>query len=107
MSNEDKSPSFGEKAVNLAKFSWDLIKYVQSTNGAALTVTDEVYAERIKTCQGCDRFDVLENECKECGCYVPMKAKMILDSCPLDKWSSVSESEWEETFSNIQKDMEA
>ena len=52
MSTEDKSPSFGEKAVNLAKFSWDLIKYVQSTNGAALTVTDEVYAERIKTCQG-------------------------------------------------------
>ena len=49
---------------------------------------------------------MLENECKECGCYVPMKAKMILDSCPLDKWTSVSESEWEERFSNIQKDME-
>jgi hypothetical protein len=107
MSTEDKSPSLGDKAVNLAKFSWDLIKYVHSTGGTALTVSDEVYAERIKTCKGCDRYMELENECKECGCYVPMKAKVILDSCPLDKWAVVTESEWEETFSNIQKKMES
>ena len=26
-----------------------------------------------------DKYDELENRCKECGCFVPAKAKIILD----------------------------
>lgn len=40
----------------------------------------------------------------ECGCYVPGKAKIILDSCPLEKWG-VDSTNWEEKFTDIQKDM--
>jgi hypothetical protein len=35
---------------------------------------------------------------------VPGKAKIILDSCPLEKWG-VDSSGWEEKFANIEKDM--
>lgn len=33
------------------------------------------------------------------------KSKMILDSCPLDKWKDLS-NEWEEVFNQIMKDTE-
>ena len=47
----------------------------------------------------------LENECAECGCYIPMKAKIVLDSCPLEKWTANSDG-WDDKFNAIMKDMD-
>ena len=58
----------------------------------------------ILICRSCDSYDELENRCRECGCYVPGKARIILDSCPLNKWG-VDSSNWEQKFSEIEKDM--
>ena len=41
----------------------------------------------------------------ECGCYIPAKAKMIIDSCPLNKWEDMS-GEWENKFETIMKEVE-
>lgn len=104
MSEEKQYPSVGEQAKNLAKFSWDLIKYIHESNRKPLLVSDELYKERTSVCKGCDKFDDLENKCMECGCYIPAKARIILDSCPLNKWRDLS-NEWEETFNNFVDDL--
>lgn len=105
MSDEKQYPSLGQQAKNLAKFSWELVQYIHKNKGGPLMVSDEIYKERTSVCKSCDKFDDLENKCMECGCYIPAKAKMILDSCPLDKWKDLS-NEWEEVFNQIIKDTE-
>jgi len=101
MSDEKQYPPLAEQAKNLAQFSWDLIKHLQQNqNHTRLFVSDETYNERIMTCRGCDKYDELENRCRECGCYVPAKAKIILDSCPLNKWKEEN-SNWENIFQEI------
>ena len=105
MSEDKQYPSLVQQGKNLAKFSWDLIKYLQSENNyTTLFVDDEVYKERIMTCRACDKHDELENRCTECGCFIPPKAKMILDSCPLGKWKEDQQG-WEEKFGGIMNSM--
>lgn len=105
MSDEKQYPSIGEQAKNLAQFSWQLVQYIHKNKGGPLMVSDEVYHERTSICKSCIKFDDLENKCMECGCYIPAKAKMILDSCPLDKWRDMSE-EWGEVFDKIMDNVE-
>lgn len=97
--------SFGEKATNLAKFSWDLIKHIYTTQGQELFVSDEVFDERISTCHSCDKFIKEHEECAECGCFIPNKARIILDSCPLDKWGEIPEEVWQNTLEKIEDNM--
>jgi len=104
MSDENKYPSLLQQGKNLAEFAWELINYVENNQSKMLFVSDEVYKHRITTCKNCDKYDELENRCKECGCYVPVKAKIILDSCPLEKWG-VDNSSWEEKFNSMIEDL--
>lgn len=104
MTENSKYPSLFEQGKNLAKFSLDLIKHIHSDPDKFITVSDEVYKERISICKTCDKYDELENRCTDCGCYLPAKARVILDSCPLDKWGS-DENSWENKFDEIVKDM--
>ena len=102
--SEKDYPSLFQQGKNLAGFTWELLNYITKNEDKVLFVSDEVYKDRVSICRSCDRYDELENRCMECGCYVPGKAKIILDSCPLEKWD-VDSTVWEEKFSNIQKDM--
>jgi len=105
MSDEKKYPSLGQQAKNLAKFSWDLIQYLNENNLSPLTVSDETYKERTTICKSCNKFDDLETKCMECGCYIPAKARVIIDSCPLNKWADISD-QWEEMFEDILNDLD-
>jgi len=106
MDENTQYPSLAQQGKNLAKFSWDLIKHIQQNqNHTRLFVSDETYKERIMTCKGCDKYNELENRCRECGCYVPAKAKIILDSCPLNKWKEEN-SNWENIFQEMVTEME-
>ena len=40
--------------------------------------------------------------CIECGCPLQRKARMILDACPIGKWS-IDDSDWEERFVKIKE----
>ena len=108
MSEEQNYPSLIQQGKNLAQFSWKLIKYLQENNedeqNKTLVVSDEIYNKRLEICKSCSKFDEKQNRCIECGCYLPAKAKFILDDCPLNKWT-MSENEWESAFNNILKDM--
>ena len=105
MSDDLQSPNLVEKGKNLAKFSWQLINYIQKNYEKALVVTDEEYKERIMICRDCDKFREVQNECAECGCYLPAKARIVLDSCPLGKWTANSDG-WDDKFNAIMKDMD-
>ena len=50
MSDDLQSPNLVEKGKNLAKFSWQLINYIQNNYEKALVVDDEEYKERITIC---------------------------------------------------------
>lgn len=106
---QKKYPSIGEQVKNLAGFSFKLIKYLQEKGedeeNKTLVVSDKVYNERLQICKSCEKFDEEQNRCFECGCYLPVKAKFILDDCPLNKWT-FEEKDWEEAFENILADME-
>jgi len=41
MSDDLQSPNLVEKGKNLAKFSWDLINYIQTNHEKVLFVSDE------------------------------------------------------------------
>lgn len=105
MSDEKQYPSLGQQAKNLAQFSWDLMKYLHNNQGAPLMVSDEIYKERTAICKSCDKFDDLQNKCMECGCFIPAKAKLVLDSCPLNKWNDLGD-QWENIFNGIMDKVE-
>lgn len=92
-------------AKELADFSWELILYIQENKNNVLFVSEDTYKERMMLCKSCDKYDELENKCLQCGCYVPGKTKIILDSCPLNKWGIDKES-WYEKFDGILKDLD-
>lgn len=43
-------------------------------------------AERYATCLECDSFRKGLRQCKECGCFMPVKVRIKSQSCPLGKW---------------------
>ena len=105
MSENNDYPSLLQQGKNLAKFSWDVINYIHKNQGEFLFVSEDVYKERYSVCRGCEKFDEIENKCKECGCYIPAKARVVLDSCPLGKWTEDKDS-WEEKFNKIAENLD-
>lgn len=108
MPENNQYPPLIQQGKNLAKFSLELINYLRNNDNdenTSLMVSDDVYRKRLETCKNCDKFDKSQDRCRECGCFVPAKAKFVLDSCPLNKWT-FNDSEWEEIFTNIINDME-
>jgi hypothetical protein len=50
------------------------------------TVVDEnQHKARLATCENCEKYSSL-NFCNECHCYMPLKTKFAVFSCPLKKW---------------------
>jgi Family of unknown function (DUF6171) len=105
MSDEKQYPSLAQQAKNLANFSWELLKYINQNHSTVLVASDDVYKERTSICKSCERFDDMENKCMECGCYIPAKARVILDSCPLGKWTA-DENSWKEKFEKITEELD-
>lgn len=73
-------PSIYQMGLNAIKAGF---QHVQ--NGIAIS-SDEEQARRLEICKGCDKYDVINNRCFECGCYMAWKSKMESSHCPLDKW---------------------
>jgi Family of unknown function (DUF6171) len=47
---------------------------------------DELARERLKMCEQCEEFAALSRQCRNCGCFLDLKTKLLEASCPLGKW---------------------
>jgi hypothetical protein len=81
-------PSLVEQGKNLMNFASKIAQ-----NKGPLFVSDEIKQQRMNICKECDEYDETQIRCKKCGCFLLQKASFSLDSCPLNKWSSVLNSE--------------
>lgn len=102
---EKKYPSLIEQGKNLSKFTLDVIKHINSTGGKNLFADDDLFNERMEICKKCDKYDSEQQRCFECGCFLETKARIILDSCPLNKWTE-SLGDWEKAFEEMVTEME-
>ena len=57
-------------------------------------VSKEKAQQRLSTCNSCENFIPMISMCSICHCIMPLKAKLADVSCPINKWSRVSEKEW-------------
>jgi len=48
--------------------------------------TDDVANRRYGICEQCPSLIKLTKQCKECGCFMKLKTKLIHATCPLGKW---------------------
>ena len=44
----------------------------------------ELYEERLNICKECELL--LEGMCRSCGCYVELRAAVMRNCCPREKW---------------------
>jgi len=47
--------------------------------------------QRLEICVSCDRLQKNIYMCKECGCFMKIKAMFPESECPLHKWSFYKE----------------
>ena len=73
-----KEKNAGDKIV-----PWDII------NPKIEKLSKEETNKRLDICLNCDRLIKLTRQCKECGCFMDMKARLPHASCPIGKWGEV------------------
>jgi hypothetical protein len=44
---------------------------------------------RIKICRECEYYSKQFYSCKKCGCFMPIKTRFKVFSCPVGKWKEV------------------
>ena len=59
---------------------WDMI------NPKIKKLPKKDFNKRLNICLGCDRLIKLTNQCKECGCFMDLKAQLPHATCPIGKW---------------------
>lgn len=78
-----KEPSLAQKAWTLTA---SLIKFAGS---GFKKVTREQYVERIETCAPCEFRR--NNNCTQCGCWIPGKAWIAIADCPEEFWPKLDD----------------
>ena len=41
---------------------------------------------RLEICRECDKYIMRARICAECKCFMPMKVRLRVSKCPLEKW---------------------
>jgi len=59
---------------------WDIL------NPERPKTDDELANKRFNVCLDCDRLVKTTKQCKECGCFMAIKVKLLEAKCPLSKW---------------------
>lgn len=56
-------------------------------------VSNEIYNDRIAICKSCKYYFKLTGNCKRCGCFMKIKARLATLSCPEKYWLKTSSIE--------------
>lgn len=59
---------------------WDVL------NPNTERASEEEAERRMSVCEQCPSLLKITNQCKECGCVMKLKTKLMKATCPLDKW---------------------
>jgi len=51
-----------------------------------LKTSDRTYNARISLCNACPHFRKSLSQCKKCGCFMKIKAKIAFTRCPVGNW---------------------
>ena len=78
--NQQSLPSKIQMAKNLASATKDHAK-----TGFA-QAQDELQAERLEICKGCEFYIPDQDRCGKCGCYLKSKSAWKSSKCPIGKW---------------------
>lgn len=62
---------------------WDIF------NKNVAKVADDIKDKRLAICLECPRLIKATKQCKECGCFMDVKARLFDADCPLGKWGPV------------------
>ncbi len=41
---------------------------------------------RMSVCETCPEFARIARQCKQCGCFLDLKTKLLEATCPIGKW---------------------
>ena len=52
---------------------------------------ENVYKDRIKICQSCEFYFKLTGNCRVCGCFMSLKARIGALECPKKYWGKTTE----------------
>jgi hypothetical protein len=81
-------PGILKKGVNFGKSVLEVVAH--AVLEGEIQVEEEEYEDRREICKGCTLyFNEEEETCEhpECGCYMPVKARLAAMSCPLMMWA--------------------
>lgn len=81
---EKEYPSFFKMARNATKDFYKTAK--RAGTKLPVIAPDTIAMERLEICQGCDRFEPDTSRCRECGCFMNLKANLAASECPIGKW---------------------
>jgi hypothetical protein len=89
--NEDTSnfPSLFQQARNFAKEMWHAGK--NAAVGLPVLVDANTAFQRFETCRGCEFLTQDSFRCEKCGCFMKTKTQIATSSCPIGKWSAVTQ----------------
>jgi len=92
MSESKQYPSIIQQSKNLLNFSARMVEKIHDRiffgDQVDMLVSSEIYNTRKQICNTCPRYDSKPKRCMECGCFIPVKAKMMFEECPLYKWDN-------------------
>ena len=55
----------------------------------SLLIPKQNYKNRLNICFDCPSYNPTLKQCKECGCFLILKAAFKSTKCPLGKWNEV------------------
>jgi hypothetical protein len=48
--------------------------------------SEELAKSRFDVCLSCTELTPHTHQCKQCGCFMALKTKLVVSKCPLKKW---------------------
>jgi hypothetical protein len=61
-------------------------QFIDVFNPNIKDVEKEVYEKRMDLCKSCEFLFKPTTQCKKCGCFMNLKAKLPHAKCPIGKW---------------------
>jgi hypothetical protein len=78
MSNKSRWEMFKEKKGGVTP--------LDAINPYSPRANEETAANRMSICESCPRLIKVTHQCRECGCLMKIKTKLLDARCPLGKW---------------------